>query len=67
MSFSFCKQRAKHLSSVPQTMARYRTNAEFAFMCKCIVAAAFVPLNQISEALATSERNLLEDLTFLLD
>ena len=65
MSFLFCKQHAK-IHVVPGIMARHQIDAKFALMCKCIVAVAFVPFDQICESLAALERNL-PDLTFLSD
>ena len=65
--FHLTKNMKKHLSSVPNGLHRYRTDATFALNCHMVVAVVFVPLQRIDEALQTLEQNLPLAVQFLLD
>ena len=65
--FHLAKNMQKHLATVPNALARYRTDANFALYCRTIIAVAFAPPNEVELAMLALERNIPLSLTFLVD
>ena len=65
--FHFVRNMKKQLQTVSGALQRYRNYADFALNCRTVTVTAFVPINRIDEALQTLERQLPQDVEFLLD
>ena len=65
--YHLAKNMQKHLASVPNALQRCRTDANYALLCKTVLATAFVPRNRIDEAMSTQETHLPSHLSFLLE
>ena len=65
--FHLAKNMQKHLATVPNALARHRTDANFALYRKTIIAVAFAPPNEIEQAMLALKRNIPLSLTFLVD
>jgi len=65
--YHLTKNARKKLASVPGSIQRYQEDPEFAHHCRCVIAVAFVPINDVDRALTVLEQNLPRDVKFLLD
>ena len=65
--YHLAKNMQKHLASIPNALHQYRHDADYALLCKAVLATAFVPRNRIDEALSTLSRQLPSNLYFLID
>ena len=65
--FHLAKNMQKHLATLPNALAIYRTDANFALYGKTIIAVAFAPPNEIERVMLALERNIPLSLTFLVD
>ena len=55
--YHLVKNMQKHLASIPNALHKYRHDADYALLCKAVLATAFVPRNRIDEeALSTLSR-----------
>ena len=54
--YHLAKNMQKHPTSIPNALHQYRYDADYALLCKAILATAFVPQNRINEALSISGR-----------